>query len=262
MDYGYQGRVAVVTGGSSGVGLATVRILLESGAKVALCARTAGRLEDVAAVLVRDHGADRVFASPFSVLDSAAVSRFAAEVQDRFGGCDLLVNNAGQGRVSTFADTSDDDWRAEYELKLFSQIYPVRAFLPLLRRSQGSIVVVNSLLAYQPEAHMVCTSSARAGVQNLVKSLSLEVAPEVRVNSVLLGLIGSGQWLRRFAEREDQSQSRENWYRALAERKGVPLGRLGDAEEAAAAIAFLGSRGASYITGAHLEVSGGLSRHV
>lgn len=258
----YEGRVAVVTGGSSGIGLATVRALLAAGARVALCARNAGRLSDVTDLLARDFEADRLLARPLSVLDAAAVGAFAAEVESHFGGCDLLVNNAGQGRVSSFADTQDDDWRAEYELKLFSQIYPIRAFLPMLRAAQGSIVAVNSLLAYQPEPHMVCTSSARAGVQNLLKSLSIELAPEVRVNSVLLGLVGSGQWTRRFAERPDKSVSRSEWYGTLARAKGIPLGRLGDPEEAAAAIAFLGSRAASYITGAQLEVSGGLSRHI
>ena len=256
------GKVAVVTGGSSGIGLATVRLLLEQGAKVALCARNEGRLQDVADVLARDHGEDRVYARALSVLDAQAVKAFAAEVEARFGRCDLLVNNAGQGRVSSFAETGDDDWRAEYELKLFSQIHPIRAFLPLLRETHGAIVAVNSLLAYQPEPHMVCTSSARAGVQNLLKSLSVELAPEIRVNSVLLGLVESGQWTRRFAEREDKGQSREEWYGNLARAKGIPLGRLGDPAEAAAAIAFLGSRAASYVTGAQLEVSGGLSRHI
>lgn len=262
MDYGYQGKVAVVTGGSSGIGLATVRLLLEQGAKVALCARNEGRLQDVAHVLARDHGEDRVYTRALSVLDAQAVKAFAAEVEARFGRCDLLVNNAGQGRISSFAETGDDDWRAEYELKLFSQIHPIRAFLPLLRETHGAIVAVNSLLAYQPEPHMVCTSSARAGVQNLLKSLSVELAPEIRVNSVLLGLVESGQWTRRFAEREDQSQSRAEWYGNLAAKKGIPLGRLGDPTEAAAAIAFLGSKAASYITGAQLDVSGGLARHI
>ena len=262
MNLGFDNAVAVVTGGSSGIGLATVRRLLGEGARVALCARTEGRLDQVTDVLRRDFGPDRVLSRPLSVLDKAAVAAFAGDVEAKWGRCDLLVNNAGAGRQSTFADTTDEDWQAEYELKLFSQIYPTRAFLPMLREAKGAIVAVNSLLAYQPEPHMVCTSSARAGVQNLLKSLSVELAPDVRVNSVLMGLIESGQWTRRFAARDDQSVSRADWYGALAKRKGIPLGRLGDPDEAANAIAFLGSRAASYITGAQIDVSGGLDRHI
>ena len=258
----YADQVAVVTGGSSGIGLATVRLLLDQGARVAFCARDAERLSAVAQDLGAEFGRHRVLHRAASVLDAAAMRDFAAQVAAEFGRCDLLVNNAGEGRVSTFADTTDEAWRAEYDLKLFSQIHPARAFHPMLRQARGAIVAVNSLLAYQPEPHMVCTSSARAGVQNLLKSLSVEFAPDVRVNSILLGLVNSGQWERRFAAREDPAQSRDDWYGALAQKKGSPLGRLGAPQEAAAAIAFLGSRAASYITGAQLEVSGGLSRHI
>jgi NAD(P)-dependent dehydrogenase (short-subunit alcohol dehydrogenase family) len=262
MDLRLKGKRAVVTGGSSGIGLATARGFLESGARIAICARNKARLDDAAAVLRRDFGEDSVYSASVDVLDKASVETFARDVREHFGGCDILVNNAGQGRQSTFHTTDDSAWRDEYELKLFSQINPARAFEAMLREAGGALVAVNSLLALQPEPHMVATSSARAGVQNLIKSLSVEWAPHVRVNSILLGLVGSGQWTRRFAEREDKSVGREEWYSDLARRKGIPLGRLGDPREAAAAIVFLASPAAGYITGAALEVSGGLSRHI
>jgi len=261
MDLGLTGKTVIVTGGSSGIGLATVQAFLDEGATVAFCARGAERLAAVHAEFARDYGADRVFSQAFSVLDRDAVNKFAARVADRFGGCDALITNAGQGRVSTFADTTDDAWREELELKFFSQLNPVHACLPMLKASgAGAIVAVNSLLAYQPEPHMVCTSAARSGVQNLLKSLATELAPKVRVNSILLGLVDSQQWQRRFAARADQNQSREDWYAALAAGKKIPLQRLGQPQEAARALVFLSSPAASYITGAQLEISGGVSR--
>ncbi|MFK7752265.1 MAG: SDR family oxidoreductase [Sedimentitalea sp.] len=263
MDLALRDRCIVVTGGSSGIGLACVRQFLEEGAQVAFCARTAERLASVTSELEAQFGPERVLSRAFSVLDKSAVEDFAGAVTAQFGGCDGLITNAGQGRVSTYADTSDDDWRAELDLKFFSQLHPIRAFEPMLRNSpHGAIVAVNSLLAYQPEPHMVCTSAARAGVQNLLKSLATELAPDIRVNSILLGLVDSQQWQRRFEARHDKSQTREAWLTGLAQQKKIPLGRLGVPQEAANAIAFLASPAASYITGARLEISGGVSRFV
>jgi NAD(P)-dependent dehydrogenase (short-subunit alcohol dehydrogenase family) len=263
MDLGLQDKVAVITGGTSGIGLATARVFLGEGALVAICGRDEGRLAAAKAALIGNATARRLLAMTCNVLDNEAVVRFAAAVEQWSGRCDILVNNAGQARMSTFADTSDEAWREELELKFFSQIYPVRAFKPLLEKSDsGAILAVNSLLAYQPESYMVATSAARAGAQSLVKSLAREFAPRIRVNSVMLGLIDSGQWERRYATRADPSQTREQWLADIARTRHIPLERLGTADEVARAIAFLCSPSAGFITGAQLEISGGTSRHI
>lgn len=262
MDLGFRGRVAVITGGTSGIGLAAAELLLAEGASVAICGRNEARLSAAAEQLGAAYPDGNLFAFRCDVLKKQEVEAFAAAVAGWRSTCDLLVNNAGQGRVSTFADTSDEAWQDELQLKFFSQIHPVRSFKLLLEQSEApAVVAVNSLLAYQPEPHMVCTSAARAGVQNLLKSLSIEFAPKIRVNSILIGLVDSGQWQRRF-EVSGTAMTREQWFADLAARKAIPLGRLGSPIEAAKAILFLGSNAASYITGAQLEVSGGVSRYI
>ena len=258
-----RGVTAVVTGGSSGIGLASAELFLGAGASVAICGRDADRLRSAEESLRARYPGASLYAHACDVLDAQQVHGFATAALRALGPAAILVNNAGQGRVSTFADTTDAAWTEELHLKFFSVIHPTRAFLPQLRtQAQPAIVCVNSLLAAQPEPHMVATSAARAGVRNLVRSLATEFAPQgIRVNGILVGLIESGQWRRRFEAREDRSQDWAAWTAELAARKRVPLERLGLPQEAAQAIFFLATPLSSYTTGSHIDVSGGLSHH-
>ncbi|GBU10002.1 sorbitol-6-phosphate 2-dehydrogenase [Gammaproteobacteria bacterium] len=258
--------IVVITGGSSGIGLATASCFLKAGHKVAFCGRNAERLAQAHADLIQNYPPENILSYKADVLDEAQMNAFASAVAANFGGSDWLINNAGQGRISTFMSTTDQDWHDELELKYFSQIRPIRAFLALLGNSKcASITAVNSLLSLQPEPHMVATSSARAGIQNLLHSLAIEFAPKnIRVNSILVGLVESGQWRRRHQEELDKTseQTFEQWAHKLALEKNIPLARLGKPHEAAQALYFLATPLSSYTTGSYLDVSGGSARFV
>jgi NAD(P)-dependent dehydrogenase (short-subunit alcohol dehydrogenase family) len=260
VDLRLDDAVVIVTGGSSGVGLATAQRLLDEGARVAMCARDEQRLSARAAQLEATHP-ERVLAVPANVRERDEVERFVGVVVDRWGAIDGLVNNAGASRMSTFATTTEDDWRDELDLKFSSVLNPVRAVLDHLRRSDRAAVVnVNAILARQPEPKLVATSAARAGVLNLSRSLATELAP-IRVNSVCLGLIDTGQWRRRYEETGTE-QSYEAWSRELAEDRGVLLGRLGTADEVATVVVMLLSPVSSFVTGSAVDVGGGVGRYL
>ena len=263
MSDNYVGRTIVVTGGTSGIGLATSRRFLSTGANVAICGRDKPRLKTAMNELSKEFGDERLLGRVCDVLDKVQVSNFADAVAQRFGGIDTLVNNAGQARLSTFADTDDEMWREELELKFFSIIHPSKAFQPYLNKSKsGAIVCVSSLLSLQPEPRLVATSAARAGQLSLIHSMAIELAPTIRVNAILIGVIVSGQWHRRFEGDKESGNDFDAWLLRQAAEKGIPLGRFGQPEEAANAVYFLGTPMSSYTTGSTIDLSGGYSKNV
>ncbi|RRO19937.1 SDR family oxidoreductase [Saccharopolyspora rhizosphaerae] len=256
MDLGLTGRTVLVTGASSGVGLATARMLLAEGANVAACARDVTKLE-----AALDGPPGNLHLGACDVLDDRAVQRFVERSAEVFGGLDGVVNNAGRSLMARWDDTGEQQWREELDLKIFSVLHVLRAARPWLRESDAaSVVNVNAILARQPEGRLAATSAARAALLNLTKTLSGDLAEEgVRVNSVCLGLIDTGQWRDRY-ERSGSALDFAAWSAELAADRGIPLGRLGTAEEVAFPVLTLLSPRASYLTGTAIDVGGGVAR--
>jgi NAD(P)-dependent dehydrogenase (short-subunit alcohol dehydrogenase family) len=259
MDLGLSGKVAVITGGSEGIGKAAARSLAREGARVVICARRAEVLESAAGELSEDTGAE-IVPMVADVSRAPDVERLIGSTVERFGGLDILVNNAGTSRAAPFESVSDEGWQEDLDLKLFGHIRAVRLAIPHLQRGGGgSIVSVLNIGAKQPQAASVPTSVSRAAGMALMKALSRELAPHnIRVNAVLIGLIKSMQHERRWEARTD-GQSLEDYYAAMARERAVPLKRVGEAEEVGDLIAMLCSPRAAYLTGVAINMDGGTS---
>jgi NAD(P)-dependent dehydrogenase (short-subunit alcohol dehydrogenase family) len=257
MDLGLAGKVVIVTGGSEGIGKATALALGREGARVVVCARRADVLAEAAAEVRMASGAE-IVAVPADVTDPEAVARVVATAIDRFGRLDAVVNNAGTSRAAAFEAVSDEVWRDDLDLKLFAAIRLTRLAVPHLRAAGGgSVVNLLNIAAKQPPAASLPTSVSRAAGLALTKALSKDLARDaIRVNAVLIGLVKSGQHDRKWQQR---GGDREAFYRDMARDRGVPLGRVGEADEPAALIAFLCSPRAAFISGVAINVDGGAS---
>ncbi len=256
LELGLTGKVTLITGGSDGLGRAAAARLAAEGARVAICARRAGHLEETAAALRQATGGE-VLAVAADVSQVEGCSRFVEAAVDAFGGVDILVNNAGTSAAHGLEDLDDDAWQADIDLKLMAAVRLCRAVVPIMReRGGGAIVNATISSAKAPPAGALPTTVTRAAGINLTKSLANEyAAAKIRVNTVCIGLIKSAQWDRRAGDRPVAEL-----YAELGQR--VPLGRVGEAEEYADLVAFLVSERAAFITGTAINLDGGMGATV
>ncbi len=240
------GRVAIVTGGSRGIGLASARLLAEDGASVVVSGRDAGRLEAATREL------EAVGAAVLAVTSDAAkredVDRLVDAARERFGRIDVLVNNAGVTRDQLLVRMKDDDWDQVLDTNLRGLFFMTRAVGKVMMRQRGGrIINISSAAGAMGNAGQVNYSAAKAGVLGLTKAAARELAHwNILVNAVAPGLIETDMTASLAAEARE----------ALLQQ--VPLRRIGAAREVAEVVRFLAGDGAAYITGQTIHVNGGL----
>jgi len=264
MDLGLRGRACVVTGASRGIGKETARLLCAEGANVLLVARGEEALA-AAADEVAQAGVDAGGVAAPLVLDVTvedAGQQMVAAVEERFGALDVLVNNAGTAQWRDLDEVPDDDWRAQYELNVMAPLRAMRAAAPaMVQRGWGRIVNVCSTAGKRPSAAMPEYSVAKAAELSLSRLFADRYAKSgVLVNAICPGPVESEMWMDA-GGLLDQSremagaESREGALEAAGAKR--PIGRLARVEEIAAAIVFLCSERASYVSGAAWSVDGG-----
>ena len=262
MEVRLDGKSAIVTGGSKGLGLAIAEEYAASGADVAILARDPGALaeakQQIEARGAKGGGKGKVLAISCDVSKAGPIEAACKQANSEFGKVDIFVNNAGQSTRGPSETITDEMWQADLDLKLFAQIRFCRILMPQMKeRKWGRVISVLNIGAKAPGADSAPTSVSRAAQMALTKAMSMEGAPHnVLVNSLHVGVIVSDQIKRRY-DRERPNVSFEE-YVAQAGR-AVPMGRMGKAEEFAAVATFLASEQAGYVTGCAINVDGGRS---
>ena len=256
MQLSMDGRKALITGGSLGIGRAIAKRFAGAGADVAIVARRQEGLDEAKAE-IEAAGGGKVVTVAGDVSTGEGCSAVFAAAEAALGRVDVLVNNAGSSKRGPFESITDAEWQADLDLKLFAAVRLARLALPAMRsRRSGRIVNVLNTGAKAPPAEGAPTAVTRAAGLALTKVLAGEgAAHNVLVNALLVGRIESDQWVRRHAA-EDKGRTLEAFYEEMG--RTIPMRRVGTAEEFANMACFLASDAGSYVTGTAINVDGGM----
>lgn len=261
MELGLEGKVAVITGGSTGIGLAVAKGLAAEGVQVALCARTRQKVEAAAAEVKKTHGV-RTMGMVADVTKPADIAPFVARIQKDFGGADILINNAGEGTGETIMDASDERWQYYLDLLLMSAVRMSRSLVPSMRRRGGGVIINNaSICAVQPMFNEPIYNVVKAAMVMFSKCLAHELIKDnIRVNCINPGLILTPSW-QAGAENlaKGEGMTAQEYLDKIAV-EYTPIGRFATAEELANFFVFLCSDRASYCVGSSYYVDGGWLR--
>jgi 3-oxoacyl-[acyl-carrier protein] reductase len=263
MDLGLRGKTAVVAAASKGLGKAVAKALAREGANVVMFSRSQSSIDEAVAEIQRETGGEggQVVGLAADVLDPADLERVVQTAVDRFGGVDILYNNAGGPRPGLFDDLTDADWDHAYQLNLLSAVRLTRLCLPHMRRKRwGRIITGTSTSVKQPIANLMLSNSIRSATTAWSKTLADQVGPDgITCNTIEPGVIDTER-IRQLAEFEAQRSGRPLEELNKARLQNIPLRRLGRPDEFGAAAAFLASEAASYLNGVTLMVDGGQYR--
>ncbi len=255
MDLQLTGKIALVTGSSRGLGLASARALLDEGCRVVICARGAERLEAASAALRAAGASEDVLAVQADLSTGEGVETVLRRTVDTFGGIDILVNNVGRAGGGGIAETTDAEWQAALDETLFPAIRASRLAVPHLRKRGGGVILMIASIWGRESGGRMTYNAVKAAEISLAKAMAQQLAADnIRVNSVAPGSISfpGGSWHRR--QQEDPEGM------AAFVREQLPFGRFGRAEEVGAVVAFLASPRASWVSGATVTVDGCQSR--
>ncbi len=260
MDLGLQGKVALVSAASKGLGYGVARALATDGARVSICSRDDATISAAAAKLTEETHAEVIY-SACDVTQAADIQAWVDQTVGQWGTIDALLINAGGPPAGLIKDLTDAQWQAAFDLTLMSTIRLIRAALPHMKNG-GSILTITSSSIKEPIERLGLSTVMRSGVAGLVKTLADELAGDnIRVNNLIPGRIATDRVAQLDAGAAQRSGKSIEQVRADSIAK-IPLKRLGTIDDFGAAAAFLLSPAASYITGASLRVDGGAMRSI